>query len=56
MIDSNHVQEPPTVEPQFQYLCFECYKPCNWLAPDSRCGECTRYTPAEIKGEEEFDD
>ena len=29
--------------------CYQCDKETTWLAPDSRCGNCTRYTPEEIK-------
>ena len=36
--------------------CYQCGKKVQWLAPDSRCGECTRYTPEEITGEETFSD
>ncbi len=36
---------------QFDYNCYQCDKPTNWLAPDSRCGDCTRYTPEEIRGD-----
>lgn len=32
--------------------CYECDKLTYWLAPDSRCEDCTRYTPEEIIGEE----
>jgi len=31
--------------------CYQCDLPAAWLAPDGRCGECTRYTPEEISGE-----
>ncbi len=31
--------------------CYQCEQPTTWLAPDSRCGKCTRYTPEEIRGE-----
>ena len=32
--------------------CYQCDAPVQWLAPDSRCGDCTRYTPHElIEGE-----
>lgn len=40
-------------------FCYQCDKEVQWLAPDSRCGECTRWTPEEIRGEvphEEDDD
>ncbi len=48
------------IEPSGEYgytifgtkICYQCDKFTGWLAPDSRCGECTRYTPEEIKGEE----
>lgn len=33
-----------------QQSCYQCDKPCNWLAPDSRCSECTRCTPDEVTG------
>lgn len=28
--------------------CYQCDKPVEWLAPDGRCGECTRLTPDEV--------
>lgn len=31
--------------------CYQCEKEVGWLAPDSRCGQCTRLTVDEIKGE-----
>lgn len=36
--------------------CYQCEEQTEWLAPDSRCGKCTRYTPEEIRGEEVDDD
>ena len=30
--------------------CYQCDKATEWLAPDSRCGECTRLTPEEVQG------
>ena len=30
--------------------CYECGKPAKWLAPDSRCGDCTRLTADEVRG------
>ena len=35
---------------QTTLYCYQCDNPTAWLAPDSRCGDCTRYTPDEIKG------
>jgi hypothetical protein len=32
--------------------CYQCDKETEWLAPDSRCGDCTRFTPDEIRGGE----
>ena len=32
--------------------CYQCDKEVNWLAPDSRCGDCTRWTPEQVRGEE----
>lgn len=32
-------------------ICYQCEKECDYLLPDSRCGECTRYTPEELIGE-----
>lgn len=32
--------------------CYQCDKEVEWLAPDSRCGDCTRLTPEQIIGEE----
>jgi len=31
--------------------CYQCDKTCGYLFPDGRCGDCTRYTPEEIKGD-----
>lgn len=28
--------------------CYQCDRPVTWLAPDSRCGDCTRLTPEEL--------
>jgi len=36
---------------QVVHTCYNCGKSVKWLAPDSRCGDCTRYTPEEIRGE-----
>lgn len=30
--------------------CYQCEKEVNWLAPDSRCKDCTRLTPEEVVG------
>ena len=30
--------------------CYECGRETLWLAPDSRCGNCTRLTPDEVRG------
>jgi hypothetical protein len=32
------------------WVCYQCEKEVNWLAPDGRCGKCTRHTPEEIQG------
>jgi hypothetical protein len=31
--------------------CYQCDVETTWLAPDSRCGSCTRHTPDEIRGD-----
>ena len=31
--------------------CYRCERDTEWLAPDSRCGDCTNWTPEEITGE-----
>lgn len=31
--------------------CYQCEKETEWLAPDSRCGKCTRLTPEEVRGD-----
>ena len=36
--------------------CYQCEKECNYLFDDSRCWECTRLTPEEVRGEENFED
>lgn len=33
------------------FSCYQCEEEVEWLAPDSRCGDCTGYTPEEIRGE-----
>jgi hypothetical protein len=35
--------------------CYVCGVPTMWLAPDSRCGDCTGYTPDEIVNGRELD-
>lgn len=30
--------------------CYQCDKPTEWLADDSRCGDCTRMTVEEVSG------
>lgn len=40
-----------TIVEDFTHSCYQCEKGTNWLAPDSRCGDCTRYTPKEIRGD-----
>lgn len=32
--------------------CYQCEEETEWLAPDSRCGQCTRLTPEQVKGEQ----
>lgn len=36
--------------------CYQCEKQVHWLAPDSRCGDCTRLSPEQITGEEPMPD
>lgn len=31
--------------------CYQCDRETAWLAPDSRCTDCTRMTPEEVRGE-----
>lgn len=31
--------------------CYQCDLSVTWLAPDSRCGDCTHLTPDEVRGE-----
>jgi hypothetical protein len=35
----------------YTYRCYQCMKPTNYLFGDARCGECTRLTPEEVRGE-----
>jgi len=41
-----NVESASTVHDEL--LCYQCFKPVKWLAPDSRCCSCTRCTPEEI--------
>jgi hypothetical protein len=34
--------------------CYQCENEVEWLAPDGRCGNCTGWTPEEIRGEVEY--
>ena len=34
-----------------QLRCYQCDAATTWLAPDSRCGKCTHYTPEEVRGD-----
>ena len=36
--------------------CYQCDKPVSYLFPDSRCGDCTRLTPDQIRGDEPIED
>ena len=36
--------------------CYQCGTTTAWLAPDSRCGRCTNWTPEEIRGETPYRD
>lgn len=36
------------LEGQFSDTCYQCLKKVGWLAPDSRCSECTRCMPEEV--------
>lgn len=46
------IAEPNSTEPkEGEYTCCECGKKTAWLAPDTRCGACTDFTPEEIRGD-----
>lgn len=34
--------------PPYWLRCYQCCKPVAWLAPDSRCANCTRCAPEEL--------
>ena len=38
-------------EPDPHKECYQCEKKVPYLFADSRCKDCTRLTPAEVKGE-----
>lgn len=42
---SKHVTPDPT------FRCYQCDKKVHYLFADSRCKDCTRQTPDEVKGE-----
>lgn len=29
--------------------CYQCDKLTDWLAPDSRCSDCTRFVPEDLQ-------
>lgn len=37
-------------------FCYQCAAEVKWLAPDSRCGDCTRFTVEEVQGTYEPED
>lgn len=37
-------------------FCYQCDEPVAYLFADGRCGNCTRLTPEEVRGEAQFDD
>jgi hypothetical protein len=41
---------PQGVQILKQY-CYQCDVGTSWLAPDGRCGDCTGYTPEQIRGD-----
>lgn len=41
---------PPADDNGFR-ICYQCGRQTTWLAPDSRCGTCTRLTADEVRGE-----
>lgn len=51
--EENHEFEFPDFE---GFNCYQCGRETGWLAPDSRCSDCTRWTPEEILGIEAYDD
>jgi uncharacterized protein (DUF885 family) len=42
--------QQPAVEDWGLKTCYQCNRPVTWLAPDSRCVDCTRLTPDEVGG------
>lgn len=42
--------QQPAAEDWGLKTCYQCNRPVTWLAPDSRCVDCTRLTPDEVGG------
>ena len=38
-------------QPDAPKICYQCEQPAEYLFDDSRCGECTRMTPEEVRGD-----
>lgn len=36
--------------------CYQCEEEVNWLAPDSRCKNCTHLTPEQVMGEQPIEE
>ena len=36
--------------------CYQCGKQVTYLFDDARCGDCTRLTPEEVRGEDTTED
>lgn len=52
--DTENGEAPPPSAPvgvKGLLTCYQCGKTVTWLAPDSRCGDCTRLTPDEVRGQ-----
>jgi len=47
MIEPAYMIDPPEVRGFL--TCYECGELVRWLAPDSRCVECTRCVPEDVQ-------
>ena len=52
---TSSLPEHDVIEVTPMHECYQCGKPDVYLFEDSRCGECTRLTPEEVRGETTFD-
>jgi len=50
-MQTSSLPEHNVIEDTPMHVCYQCGKPDVYLFDDARCGDCTRLTPEEVRGE-----